>query len=132
MADLERFARNISVRAQGVKDNVDILVRKVALATDTAVVLATPVDTGRARSNWQVGIGEAKSGTVGPQSQAEVLSEAKTKIDKYKGEGEIHLTNNLPYINPLNEGSSKQAPSGYVEKAVAAGAAVIRNTRVVK
>ena len=57
--DLRQFGRKIRVTGNVVEENGGKLLRSVALAVDAAVVLATPVDTGRARSNWQVEIGAA-------------------------------------------------------------------------
>ena len=134
MASLERFARNIRIRATNVNENVSRLVRRVALAVDTAVVLATPVDTGRARANWQVGIGSAQAGTLSApgdagQAVSQALAQAQGIISSYAGQGTIHITNNLHYIKDLNEGSSRQAPAGFVEAAIVAGVNAIEESK---
>lgn len=122
--------------ASGIDPAVDQVVRKCALAVDATVVLATPVDTGRARANWQVELNGPAQGTttkVSP-SGAESIAAAKSKIAQYKGtapNAAIHITNNLPYIGKLNDGYSAQAPAGYVEKAVMVGIAAIKNARIV-
>jgi hypothetical protein len=130
-------------RAKQVEANVPKVVREVALGITQTVVSATPVDTGRARSNWQVDIGSASRGvlpafaageggsTSGANSQA-ALERARTVIETYDaGDGEIHITNNLPYIARLNEGSSAQAPAGFVEQAVQEAAAFVRGASVI-
>jgi len=134
MADLRQFAGRIRVIGKRIEKNADAMTRKVALAVDSAVVIATPVDTGRARSNWQVNLGGPASGTrdaldpgkegstSGPNAQA-AIEQGQTEIAKYKGGSSIHITNNLPYIGRLNDGWSAQAPSGFVEKAVLVGVA---------
>lgn len=125
MADLRRFAGRIRVMGKRIEQNADALTRKVALAVDSAVVIATPVDTGRARSNWQVNIGAPADGTreaLDTSGQA-AIAQGQTEIAKYKGGSAIHITNNLPYIGRLNDGWSAQAPSGFVEKAVLVGVA---------
>lgn len=126
MADLKGFAKNIEVRAKRFEGNIQKLVRKVALSVDTAVVLSTPVDTGRARANWQVGLGSVPGGTVDTPGSAEqgassALTNAQNVIATYKGTGTIHIINNLHYIEALNNGHSRQAPAGFVEIAVVAG-----------
>lgn len=137
MTDLRTFAGRIKVVGKRVEDNADRLTRKVALAVDAAVVIATPVDTGRARSNWQVSLGEAASGTREAFSEGKdrstesantqaALEEGKAVISEYKGGTDIHITNNLPYIGRLNEGWSAQAPSAFVEKAVLVGVAAVQ------
>lgn len=135
MSDLRGFAGRIRVRGKRVEENADALVRRVAVAVDTAVVLATPVDTGRARANWQVEIGQAPEGTREPFASGQsgssgaanamaAIEEGKKKIAQYRGGSEIHIYNNLSYIQDLNNGKSAQAPAGFVEAAVLAGVAM--------
>lgn len=134
MPSLREFSGRISIRAKRIDENADALVRKVALAVDTAVVLATPVDEGRARSNWQVGIGIAPEGTREPYYPGEqgsteaanaqaAIDQGKRMIQRYTKGSTVHITNNLPYIQKLNDGHSAQAPAGFVEKAVVIGVA---------
>lgn len=139
--DLRQFGKKIRVTGDTVQDNAGKLARKVGLAVDAAVVLATPVDTGRARSNWQVEIGAAPAGTVPPFAEgqegstaganAQAAIEAGSQaIAQYKEGETIHITNNLSYIGRLNEGWSAQAPEGYVETAVQAGVQQIRGAKI--
>jgi hypothetical protein len=133
----------MQVSAQAVTGSVDALVRKVALAVDQAVVIATPVDTGRARSNWIVTLdspatGEipahapgSKGGTGGANAQA-AINAGKQVISRYKdSNSKICITNNLDYIEDLNNGTSAQAPAGFVEQAVAAGANAVQGATIV-
>lgn len=134
MAGLREFSGRIRIRAKRIEENAEALVRKVAVAVDTAVVVATPVDEGRARSNWQVGIGEApegvrdayvpgKDGDTGAANAQQAIEQGKRIIKFYSKGNTIHITNNLPYIQRLNDGWSAQAPAGFVEKAVVIGVA---------
>lgn len=131
MSDLRGFAKGIRLRGEAVDRNATELVRRVALLVDSAVVLQTPVDTGRARANWQASVGEAKSGTLpAPASPGlgvtQALESAASAVASYKGQVAIHITNNLPYIQRLNEGHSQQAPAGFVQKAMLAGVTAVR------
>jgi hypothetical protein len=54
----------------------------------TQLVMATPVDTGLARESWT----------------------------SKEGKNKIIIENDVPYIEHLNNGSSKQAPSHFVEQ----------------
>lgn len=130
MADLDGFAKQMNLIAKRVGDNAGALVRKVAVAVDGAVVLATPVDTGRARSNWQVEIDAKATGEAEPMSAQEAIALAKQKIATHKDGQTIHITNNLPYISALNNGSSAQAPKGFVEAAVEAGIETLRKANL--
>lgn len=127
MAELGDLDGILKKAGQTIADNADRLTRRCALAVDAAVVLATPVDTGRARANWQVEIGGPASGVVEPtdKSGQTAISAGTKVIQDYKGGNSINITNNLPYIERLNEGWSKQAPAGFVEQAVNVGTAAI-------
>lgn len=134
MADLKGFARNIQVRSEKFEVHVHEMVRRVALAVDTAVVVSTPVDTGRARANWQVGLGSAPQGSLPePASPGEgatsALTRAQNVVATYRGTGTIHIINNLHYIEALNNGHSRQAPAGFVGIAVVAGIEAVSGAR---
>lgn len=81
------------------------------------VILATPVDTGRARGNWNVGINE-----VDPTARSEdpsgrnAIARGTQVIGSYVT-GTITLSNGLPYIQALDQGHSAQAPAGMTAQA---------------
>lgn len=139
--NLRQFSIRIRKLGSNVETNAMKLVRKVALSVDSTVVMGTPVDTGRARSNWQVEIGKPARGTVeayapgkegstGGQNAQIALALGAGVIATYKGGESIHLTNNLPYIGALNRGHSAQAPSGFVETAVLDGVAQVKGAKL--
>lgn len=138
MAGLGDFSKRIAVLAVSLEEGVHRTVRKAALAADQAIVLATPVDTGRARANWVVSINAPASGERPmPSSPAagasEALEQGREVVGRYgtnSSHSAIHITNNLPYIGRLNAGSSAQAPAGFVEEAVQAAVAAVREARV--
>jgi len=71
---------------------------------------------GHFRGNWQLGIGSLPSGTIDgidPSGVATVMK-AYGKIPKKAAGLVYYYTNNLPYAIPLEEGHSKQAPTGMV------------------
>lgn len=128
MASMGDLGKAMKKTAQRVSTNADRLVRRCALAIDAAVVLATPVDTGRARANWQVEVGQAPTGVVlkTDQGGGATIAAGQGAIETYNGEkGGVFITNNLPYIERLNEGWSAQAPAGFVEVAVDVGVQAI-------
>lgn len=139
---LGQFARRIRVIADRVEVEVDRIVKEAALAIDQTVVLATPVDTGRARSNWVVSTGGPVSGTreaYAPgtglgrgegANAAGALSQGRKAIASRSRGSDIYIQNNLPYIGRLNEGSSAQAPANFVAKAVAVGVKAVRSRKV--
>jgi len=145
------FAKRMKVISDGVGKNADAMVRKVVITVASSVALATPVDTGRARSNWRTQIGSPnennrddfavknKKGKVSKRMSATgaagiSINEAVEKSKEYKNKSgtPVYITNNLPYIGRLNEGSSKQAPEGFVQKAIIAGQRAINKSRLIK
>lgn len=82
--------------------DADIAVRKISFELYTKITRRTPVDTGRARANWNISVGKPDYSTT---------SSVKVKPPLLnKGEGAIYITNNLPYISALELGHSKQSP----------------------
>lgn len=143
MPDLRSFSRRIVLRGKNIQDNADKLTRKVALAVDQAVVSATPVDTGRARSNWIVALDDApedviaayipgKDGSTGGSNTQAALDQGQKAVAGYKTGKEIHICNNLPYIQRLNDGWSKQAGKQYVERATLEAAQAVQSFKLVE
>jgi hypothetical protein len=143
MPDLRSFSRRIVLRGQKIQDNADKLTRKVALVVDQAVVSETPVDTGRARSNWIVALDEpadstisayapGKGGSTGSSNIQAALDQGRKAIAGYKTGKEIHICNNLPYIQRLNDGYSHQAGKHYVERATVEAAQAVQSFKLVE
>lgn len=106
LADIERIAG----------DRVDEVIRGTLLDMTRRVIMRTPVDTGRARGNWQATINNPASGTLNTQDQGgqSTLAEAMPMTEAAPG-NVYYLTNNLPYVGPrLEYGWSDQAPQGIV------------------
>jgi len=126
------MARSIRVGDIGnyCNQQMEKLLRAAVLETDSLVKQASPVDTGRFRASWQVGENAAPGG-IAPEGQFDVKKIRKTSkkgrtaqevlpIQRlgYQQEriGNIYsVHNNLPYAEPLADGSSKQAQPGWVQ-----------------
>lgn len=142
MASLSDFARRIRIRGRQVQDGTDRIVRKIALIADRELVLETPVDTGRARSNWRVSLGAPITDEQEPYSPGEKLGQGETAnaaaaiaqgqdaIGRRRSGQDIYISNNVKYIGALNDGTSAQAPAGFVETAVKRAVAAVRGERV--
>lgn len=139
--NLNQFAARMRQQGANIETNGNKAKKQVALAVDQTVVIGTPVDTGRARSNWQVQAGAMPEGvkdayapgkganTVAQNTQA-AIEQGKIAIQAASVEQEIHVTNNLAYIGKLNDGHSAQAPAGFVEEAVMNGIRTVRSVRL--
>lgn len=141
MATLGEFARRIRERGRQVEEGVNEIVKKTAIVADREVVLSTPVDTGRARSNWLLSLGgpstseieayaKGKGGSSGAANANAAMAQAQSAVRGRRPEQDVYISNNLPYIGRLNDGWSAQAPAGFVQAAVQRAAAAIRNMRV--
>ena len=108
-------------RSLSIKDDMQAEINKEARALSLNIlrllIKQTPVDTGRARGNWFVGLRAPIKKTDTNRRSQTALSDGSTTIAKAKSDAYpvINLTNNLPYIEKLNQGSSKQAPSNFVD-----------------
>lgn len=79
----------------------------------------TPVDTGHARANWVPSVGQPYDGEHGPAVAALDAAEGAAAVLSFKlGDGALYITNNVPYLNALNYGHSKQAPRLFIEACV--------------
>lgn len=96
----------------------DHTVRKLVLDVTADLIEQTPVDTGWARANWVPTIGRSHDTPVGDRERVDrsVQGQGIATIATQPLLGSvIFITNNVPYIEALNEGHSPQAPAGYVE-----------------
>jgi Bacteriophage HK97-gp10, putative tail-component len=112
---------NVSDFNKAVSDFADKLpethlapfVQKIAFQVLRGVVFKTPVDTGRARAGWQVGIDSDPAGQSGADPNGgETISKGLAVIQRWRPFAQITIVNNVEYIVYLEEGSSKQAPAG--------------------
>lgn len=78
----------------------------------------TPVDTGHARANWIPSIGESDPTIVDGAGDGGYAT-GVAKLASYQLQaGPVFVSNAAPYIDALNNGSSKQAPAMFVEAAI--------------
>lgn len=102
-----------------LRERADQLVRGVALEAHGRLVRRTPVDIGRARANWNVGVGAPDRSTDPEATSSDVAAkraEARRKImSSFEAGKSVFLTNGLPYISELEDGHSDQAPQGMIK-----------------
>lgn len=115
MADLDRYTERTIV--------------ELSLNITSNLQEETPRDTSWARANWIPSVGQPKllpqvsdpdSGDVarargaGQTGLAEVVG---YKLNK----GSVFASNGVPYLEQLNQGSSNQAPAGFVQREIERG-----------
>lgn len=124
------FSLDVSNFIKLATGNEDIVLRKIALELFSRVIKKTPVKTGRARGNWQVGIGMAPSLSTNDRDKigSATTSKGNSVLNKAHFGDKIFLVNNLPYIWKLENGSSKrQAPQGMVKITLREFRNIVRN-----
>ena len=103
-----------------VNRRIDTQIRKSTIELFGSVIKMTPVDTGRAKGNWQCTVGTAASSEIDRDdgSKKDSLSSSKAYEEVVKtvprSGNVVWLANNVSYIRSLEYGSSQQAPSGMV------------------
>lgn len=134
MASPREFDRRLTRIAKNVTLNAERTTRRAAVVADQVVVLATPVDTGRARSNWFAHLNSPSNETTETTDPSgdSAMAQARSVISRFKSgiSRAIHITNNLPYIRALDDGSSAQAPAGMSRKAIQAANDVVRKAKL--
>lgn len=109
---MAKWSLDLKNYANAKGEQIDTVRKNIAMTAYTSISARTPVDTGRARGNWQIGINKD------PQDQLERKgfgsNEELPKLKLAKADDTIYISNNLPYINRLEYGSSKQSPNGMV------------------
>lgn len=95
----------------------------------------TPVDTGWARSNWIPALTSVSSTASAPQPGGANKAATREAVPGQLGiqqsavgaiatgyrlkQGSVTISNNVPYLKELNnDGSSSQAPKGFVQAAI--------------
>ena len=129
--DIKRISRQLE---KGLTEKV----KDTSLAVLSAVALATPVGNknlwqnpkaappgyagGHARGNWQLGISTVSDAEleVRDAGGSATISKGRSTLASYKLGPNVVIGNNAPYIVPLNNGHSTQAPIGFIERAAQA------------
>lgn len=132
-----REEKQLKIVTVALTGDIEKAVKRISLGVVAELKKAsseggTPVDTGWARANWVPSIGAPHEGTVGerpPKAEegraqvqaddsASVAGVAEVAARYTLNRGPVFISNNVPYIQALNDGHSKQAPAGFVQAAV--------------
>jgi len=81
--------------------------------TDARLKMKSPVDTGRFRASWTIGVGQPDP-SVAPETQKGQVATAEPRIPAIVVGSTYYHANSLPYARRLEYGWSSQAPSGVV------------------
>lgn len=139
-ANFDEFDREIKRMSEKIiPEKFDAFKKKIAIELFRRIVLKTPVGNptlwkypappgyvgGRARGNWQMKPGSTpdgnETGNIDP-SGAQTITTGTTAILSRPSKNpyeSIVLFNNVPYIERLENGYSKQAPAGMIDLSLA-------------
>lgn len=129
MTDFELSIQNFIKKA---KKNPELVVRQVTIKLYSQIIMASPVDTGRFRMNWQASYGSPAVGIIDANDPggARAIANATNFVMNSSEWDEFRLTNNLPYAEAIEFGGypgdgpntvggfSTQAPQGVVRVTV--------------
>lgn len=103
--DIKRFSDKANIK-------FDLVYRGTVLSMFSKIVQRTPIDTGRLRGNWQIGISSRPTGELSRKGISGAIGGEQRKISRIHGGDVVYITNNLPYAQVIENGSSEQAPNG--------------------
>lgn len=125
---MAEWSINMGEYTEKTKHKIEKVRRNYAFALYSSIVKKTPVDTGRARGNWNISVGKDDT-SVSDKKMKSGLKYNESSINA-NGDESIFISNNLPYIATLEYGGypnppkkksgktvngfSRQAPSGMV------------------
>ena len=110
------FTRQLKIEGKRTLDEVIKIEKTIVLDAFTSIIMKTPVDTGRARGNWQINTGGPAAGFAKTNSKTgrAPLRKGTSEINNAPAHSAYYIVNNVPYVPYLENGSSKQAPLGMV------------------
>lgn len=108
-----KFSKNIRKFAQNVELELGVVLRKISLDALNGVMKRTPVDTGRLRASWRIGVNavdpstapesDASAGTAGVGATGTELSAALGALAKAKAGDTVHISNSVEYAQYVEE-----------------------------
>ncbi len=121
--------RRVRAVVRGLNRLTSRVVTKITLDVTANLIEGTPVDTGWAQANWVPSIGQPALKDLPPvrPDDSQVVADATARqqgtmagiLGYALKMGQVFVTNNVPYILRLNDGSSTKAPVGFVQQAIA-------------
>jgi len=105
---IKRFSKKTDIA-------VDIVIKRLAFEVFAGVVEKTPVDVGYARGAWNISANKPDLSIPDPpEKNAAKDSYPMPTIDSLPSATRYYITNNLPYIQALEAGHSKQMDKGHM------------------
>lgn len=125
------FADDLKKASTLVLKEADEDRKAITIKLFNSVIQDTPVDSGRARGNWQCSQNTPLNNEIdrtdkdGSATKDDMLNVVLSS----QPDNTVYLTNNLPYAQRLEFGYSGQAPQGMVRKNMARIQQILRETQ---
>lgn len=100
----------IKMLSEGKEKQVEKAVRASFIDTCQEIIIKTPVNTGRARSNWFLSQGKPSGKVTESRNFDNRINEVRNKFSGKVFGNSFYLTNNLPYIKTLEYGGYPKNP----------------------
>lgn len=123
------FSEQIGGFAEAALDAIRQTIQDVLIIVGETVINLTPVDTGRAKANWQFSIGAPLKGSLDrfDKTGDDTIAELISRVNAMEPGQVAYLVNNLIYAPVLEYGlypppqkePTKVTPAGYSKKAPA-------------
>ena len=116
VTNLKEFNLEIDKFTESVPEKVTVLQKKIAFEAIRRIPEKTPVDTGRAKGNWQITIGSPAGAILElfDKDGNPTIAKAMAQLQNLPPYQVVYITNNVHYIIYLENGHSMQAPAGMV------------------
>ena len=128
MAGLLDLARRLEGKLEKLEQSANTRVINAGIAVLRDLVGVTPVDTSKALSNWQVGLGQRPisaipayvtgvKGSTRATSAEQAIAQGTALLRSKKPGQTVYISNLTPYIKELDTGSSRQFAGGFKARA---------------
>jgi hypothetical protein len=114
---MSSFALQMKKFENLTEKKAEAIFKKVCFELSSDIIATTPVDSGRAKGNWQPDINSVASGIIEVEDiqGSATVTKVGTSTNNLKLGQYFTLTNNLPYILRLEYGYSRKSPNGMVD-----------------
>ncbi len=109
------FDSDLRKAQKELENKVAKIIKVHSINVFNEIIIGETVDTGRLRGNWQATINTPATGTlfedVDKDKKITRTDNVPAKVSSYKLSDTLYLTNNLPYAEAIENGSSTKRPA---------------------
>lgn len=110
--NVAEFNAELHAAMKAFPQDANKIKRTAAMGIMRGVILHAPIDTGRYRDNWQASLGSPIMEEVAVRGEAATMMAGMSAIAAVQPGQDIYITNNVPYVEVIEDGHSDRAPHG--------------------